>query len=241
MNGRLLLAQVTEDAAGTPSELTLNISGIPALTGDILVDPSTLTYNLGNSNWTGNLVLTGPGNTATATLTTSQWTGDLLADSGNTADVALTQGSLWTGLARNATNVAIDASSAWHVTGDSNATATVSNAGLIQFVERTGAYSALTVGNYVGSTGSRIGFNTYLGADSSSSNLLVINGGQASGTSSVLVNNTGGPGAQTVADGIRLVQVTGGGSTATDAFTLGQRVAAGAYEYQLFRGEHQRG
>lgn len=235
VNGRLLLAQVTENAAGTPSNLTLNISGIPALTGDILVDPSTLTYNLGNSNWTGNLVLTGPGNTAIATLTTSQWTGDLLADAGNTADVALTQGSLWTGLARNATNVGIDASSAWHVTGDSNATGTGSNAGLIQFLPRTDAYSTLTVGNYVGTAGSRIGFNTYLGADNSPSNLLVINGGRASGTSSLLVSNTGGPGALTTADGIRLVQVTGGGTTATDAFTLSNRAAAGAYEYQLFR------
>lgn len=236
VNGRLLLAQVTEDAVGTPSNLTLNITGMPALTGDIVVDPSTLTYNLGNSNWTGNLVLTGPGNAASANVTNSQWTGDLLADSGNTADVALAQGSLWTGLARNATNATIDASSAWNVTGDSNAIGTVTNAGLIQFLARPGAYSTLTVGNYTGSAGSRIGFNTYLGADSSPSNLLVINGGRASGTSSVLVNNTGGPGAQTVADGIRLVQVTGGGTTTTDAFTLSQRVAAGAYEYELFRG-----
>lgn len=236
INGRLLLAQVTEDAVGTPSNLTLNIAGIPSLAGDILVDPSTLTYNLGNSNWTGNLVLTGPGNTASANLTTSQWTGDLLADTGNSANVTLAQDSLWTGLARNATNVAIDASSVWNVTGDSNATDTVGNAGLIQFLARPGAYSTLTVGNYAGSAGSRIGFNTYLGADSSPSNLLVINGGRASGTSSVLVSNTGGPGAQTTADGIRLVQVTSGGTTATDAFALGQRVAAGAYEYQLFRG-----
>lgn len=236
VNGRRLLAQVTEDAVGTPSSLTLNIAGIASLTGDIVVDPSTLTYNLGNSNWTGNLVLTGPGNTASANLSASQWTGDLLADAGNTADVALAQGSLWTGLARNATNIAIDPSSTWNVTGDSNATGTVGNAGLIQFLARSGAYSTLTVGNYTGSAGSRIGFNTYLGADSSPTNLLVINGGRASGTTSVLVNNTGGPGALTIADGIRLVQVTGGGATTTDAFTLGQRVAAGAYEYQLFRG-----
>jgi outer membrane autotransporter protein len=236
VNGRLLLAQVTEDTAGTPSNLTLNIAGMPSLIGDIVVDPSTLTYNLGSSNWTGNLVLTGPGNTASANLTTSQWTGDLLVDTGNTADVSLAQGSLWTGLARNATNVAIDASSAWNVTGDSNTTGSVANAGLIQFLARPGAYSTLTVGNYTGSAGSRIGFNTYLGADNSPSNLLVIDGGRSSGTSSVLVNNTGGPGAQTVADGIQLVQVTGGGTTSTDVFTLSQRVAAGAYEYELFRG-----
>ncbi|AKC68689.1 hypothetical protein MB84_03270 [Pandoraea oxalativorans] len=236
VNGRRLLAQVTENASGTPSNLTLNIARIPSLAGDIVVDPSTLTYNLVSSNWTGNLVLLGQANTANANLSASQWTGDLLADAGNTADVTLTQGSLWTGLARNATKVAIDASSVWNVTGDSNATGTVANAGLIQFVPRSGSYSTLTVGSYTGSAGSRIGFNTYLGADNSPTNLLVIKGGQASGTTAVVVDNTGGPGAQTVADGIRLVQVSDGGTTTTGAFTLARRVAAGAYEYQLFRG-----
>ncbi|MBN4667229.1 autotransporter outer membrane beta-barrel domain-containing protein [Pandoraea nosoerga] len=236
VDGRLLLARVTENAAGTPSDLTLNIANMPSLAGDIVVDPSALAYRLVSSNWTGNLALTGSGNTASADLSASQWTGDLQADAGNTADVALAQSSVWTGMARNATDVSIDALSVWNVTGDSNATGTVANAGLVQFVARPGAYSTLTVGNYTGIAGSRIGFNTYLGADNSPTNLLVINGGQATGTTSVIVSNTGGAGAQTVADGIRLVQVSGGGTTAASAFTLGQRVAAGAYEYQLFRG-----
>ncbi|MDT2021211.1 autotransporter outer membrane beta-barrel domain-containing protein [Methylocella sp. CPCC 101449] len=235
VNGRLLLARVTEDGVGNPANLTLNIAGMPALTGDVVVDPSTLAYNLSNSNWTGNLVLAGPGNTATATLDGSKWTGDLLADPSNTADVALTKGSLWTGLAQNATNVAIDANSAWNVTGDSNATGAVTNAGLIQFLSRSQGYTVLTAGNYIGNNG-RIGFNTYLGSDNSPSNLLIINGGAATGNTALLIANTGGPGALTVADGIRLVQVTNGGSTAAGAFTLSQRVAAGAYEYQLFRG-----
>lgn len=235
VNGRLLLAQVFEDASGNPANLTLNIGGISALTGDVVVDPSTLAYNLSNSAWAGNLVLSGPGNTASISIAASEWIGDLLADAGNSADVALAQRSLWTGLAQNATNVAIGAGSAWNVTGDSNATGTATNAGLIQFLARQGVYSTLTVGSYTGSAG-YVGFNTYLGADSSPTNLLVIDGGQASGTTSLLVDNAGGPGAQTVADGIRLVQVTNGGTTATDAFTLGQRAAAGVYEYQLFRG-----
>ncbi|WP_266019617.1 autotransporter family protein [Brucella intermedia] len=236
VNGQLLLAKVTEDGAGVPSNLKLDIDGISSLAGDIVVEPSTLTYSLSNSRWTGNLMLTGAGNIANASLTTSQWTGDLLADTGNTANVSLAQNSVWTGLARNATDISIDASSIWNVTGDSNATGAVANAGLIQFLPRSDGYTTLTVGSYTGSAGSRIGFNTYLGADNSPSNLLVINGSQASGTTSLLVTNTGGPGEQTVADGIRLVQVTNGGTTTTDAFTLGQRVAAGAYEYQLFRG-----
>ncbi|WP_047908008.1 autotransporter outer membrane beta-barrel domain-containing protein [Pandoraea faecigallinarum] len=236
VNGRRLLAQVSEDAAGTPSRLTLNIAGISALDGDIVVDPSTLIYRLSSSQWSGNLVLTGPGNTVSANLTASRWTGDLLADAGNTADVSLAGTSVWTGRARNATNIAIDASSTWNMTGNSNASGTVSNAGLIQFLPQSGAYSTLTVGSYTGAPGSRIGFNTYLGADNSPTNLLVVNGGQASGATSLFVNNSGGQGAQTVADGIRLVQVTGGGSTTAGAFTLGQRVAAGAYEYELVRG-----
>lgn len=236
VNGRPLLAQVSEDAAGVASDLTLNIADMPSLTGDIVVDASTLAYNLSNSSWTGDHRLIGSGSATSASLTASQWMGDLLADPGNTADVSLTQGSLWTGLARNAADITIDADSAWNLTGDSSATGALINAGVIQFLARQDGYSTLTVGGYTGGADSRIGFNTYLGGDASPTNLLVINGGQANGTTTILVNNTGGPGSQTVDDGIRLVQVTGGGATTTNAFTLGQRVVAGAYEYQLFRG-----
>ncbi|MGN6064026.1 autotransporter outer membrane beta-barrel domain-containing protein [Brevundimonas diminuta] len=236
VNGRSLLAQVSDDAAGVASDLKLNIADMPSLTGDIVVDASTLAYNLSNSRWTGDQRLVGPGSATSTNLIASQWTGDLLADSGNTANVSLTQGSLWTGLARNAADITIDADSAWNLTGDSSATDAVTNAGVIQFLARQDGYSTLTVSGYTGGAGSRIGFNTYLGGDASPTNLLVINGGQAGGTTTILVNNTGGPGALTVDDGIRLVQVTGGGATTADAFTLGQRVVAGAYEYQLFRG-----
>lgn len=236
VNGRSLLAQVSDDAAGVASDLKLNIADMPSLTGDIVVDASTLAYNLSNSRWTGDQRLVGPGSATSTNLIASQWTGDLLADSGNTADVSLTQGSLWTGLARNAADITIDADSAWNLTGDSSATGAVTNAGVIQFLARQDGYSTLTVGGYTGGAGSRIGFNTYLGGDASPTNLLVINGGQAGGTTTILVNSTGGPGALTVDDGIRLVQVTGGGATTADAFTLGHRVVAGAYEYQLFRG-----
>lgn len=236
VNGRRLLAQVTDDAGGVASELMLNITDVPSLTGDIVVDASSLAYNLSNSIWTGDQRLIGSGSTTSASLTASRWTGDLVADPGNTADVSLAQGSLWTGLARNAADIAIDASSAWNLTGDSSATGAMTNAGLIQFLARPNAYSTLTIGSYTGGGGSRISFNTYLGGDASPTNVMVINGGQANGATTILVNNTGGPGAQTVGDGIRLVQAVGGGATTTDAFKLDQRVVAGAYEYQLFRG-----
>lgn len=50
------------------------------------------------------------------------------------------------------------------------------------------------------------------------------------------VVNAGGSGARTTADGIMVVQATNGATTAGGAFALNSRVAAGAYEYYLFKG-----
>jgi len=49
-----------------------------------------------------------------------------------------------------------------------------------------------------------------------------------------VVNNFGGAGAQTVGDGIALVEVLNKGGSADGVFALGNRVAAGAYDYGLF-------
>ncbi|MEN3929758.1 autotransporter outer membrane beta-barrel domain-containing protein [Microvirga sp. W0021] len=93
---------------------------------------------------------------------------------------------------------------------------------------------ALTVGDYVGS-GGNIRLNTYLGTDGSASDTLVVTG-SASGNTLLHINNIGGPGEQTYADGILVVDAVGAATTTTDAFALGSRVAAGAYEYSLYRG-----
>jgi len=94
--------------------------------------------------------------------------------------------------------------------------------------------TVLTVGNYVGNGGVLV-FNTHLGNEHSATDKLVI-GGSATGTSRVIVNNIGGPGARTYGDGILLIEAFGGASSADADFTLGNRVAAGAYEYELQRG-----
>ena len=78
--------------------------------------------------------------------------------------------------------------------------------------------------------------NTFLGADGSPSDRLVINGGTASGNSFLRITNAGGPGAETVANGIQVVQAINGGTTAPGAFTLPGEVRAGAFDYRLFRG-----
>ncbi len=114
---------------------------------------------------------------------------------------------------------------------------TVTNAGTIDLTNggSAGANSLTVVGNYVGN-GGRLLLNTYLGSDGSASDRLVISGGTATGTTGIVVTNIGGPGALTVADGIRVVEATSGGTTAAGSFALAAPAAAGAYEYLLFRG-----
>ncbi|WP_041357802.1 autotransporter outer membrane beta-barrel domain-containing protein [Nitrobacter hamburgensis] len=215
VGGQAALATVTAGSGGvTPSNLTLNLNGLGGVAGALRV--------------------TGTGNVVNTTFNATNWTGDLIADTGNTPNTSLAA-SRWTGQAANAADIGIDGSSAWTITGTSNATGTITNAGLIQFVPLSSGFSTLTTGSYVGQ-GGRIAFNTYLGADNSPTNLLVINGGTASGTTALSVTNAGGSGALTVGDGIRLVQAVNGGATQPGAFALAGRVAAGSFEYLLFRG-----
>ena len=78
--------------------------------------------------------------------------------------------------------------------------------------------------------------NTFLAGDGSPSDKLVINGGSATGNSFLRITNAGGPGAETVANGIAVVQAINGGTTAPGAFTLAGEVRGGAFDYCLFRG-----
>ena len=109
------------------------------------------------------------------------------------------------------------------------------NAGRIDLTG-TGAGDVFTVrGNYRGDGGG-LYLRTVLGADNSTSDRLVIDGGSATGTTGIGVLNAGGIGAATLADGILVVQALNGGRTAPGAFSLFAPVAAGAYEYFLFKG-----
>ena len=116
---------------------------------------------------------------------------------------------------------------AFTLTGD------LHNAGLLDLRNPAGTPgNALTVnGNYAGANG-LVRINTALGSDASATDKLVVNG-NTSGTTRVLVANTGGAGAATV-NGIQVVQVSGTSSEGN--FTLAAPVQAGAYEYGLHRG-----
>jgi outer membrane autotransporter protein len=120
------------------------------------------------------------------------------------------------------------------MTGNSVVT-TTTNAGVIEYAAPVaGIYKTLTTNDYVGQSGA-IKLNTWLGNDSSPSDKLVINGGAASGTTTLDIANTGGPDALTTDKGILVVETINGGSTAVGAFVLSSPVTAGGYSYALYR------
>ena len=112
----------------------------------------------------------------------------------------------------------------------------LANAGLVNMGTGTAPGTMLTTVNYVGQAGT-IAMNTFLGADNSPSDRLVINGGTASGNTFLHFTNANGPGAQTTANGILIVDAINGGATAASSFTLGNpELRAGAFDYRLFQG-----
>jgi outer membrane autotransporter protein len=162
-------------------------------------------------------------------------TGDALANPLTAINLNLTTGSHWTGAALPITNTTVDPTSTWTVTADSVVTQQTSNAGLIEFTPPVGGlFKTLTTGNYIG-TGGTLGLNTFLGTDGSPSDRLVINGGTATGNSLLRITNAGGAGALTTGNGILVVDTINGGTTVPGIFALSDRVAAGPYDYTLFR------
>ena len=129
----------------------------------------------------------------------------------------------------------------WTMTGNSNATNLTNNSSEIIFIPPTAdptqlsSYKTLIANNY-GGAGGLITLNTFLGNDTSPSDRLVINGGAATGSTALRVLNTTGPGDQTGANGILLVQTVNNATTAPGAFSLAGEVRGGAYDYFLFRG-----
>ncbi|MBX3596363.1 MAG: autotransporter outer membrane beta-barrel domain-containing protein [Rhizobiaceae bacterium] len=211
VGGRPVLASITNNASDT-ADLDLTINDASGVAGDIEV--------------------TGNNNILNATFNRSSWAGDLSALN-NTANITL-NASRWVGRASNATNIDLNSASLWNITGSSDARL-VTNAGRLAFEHVAGNFLTLTTQNFVGS-GGILGVNTVLASDNSDSDLLVIDGGTASGTTGIVVTNVGGGGAQTRGDGIRVVDAINGAGTDANAFHLASRAAAGAYEYLLFHG-----
>jgi outer membrane autotransporter protein len=190
---------------------------VQGATGDMILNGATAVTNnntLLETNGGGTTLFVARGSTLRGMVTTPP---------GNTSSLVLSQSSLWT------------------MTGSSTATNLANANSQIVFTPPTddatqlASYKTLTVSNYIGRGGS-LNLNTYLGADSSPSDRLVINGGRASGSSSLFISNTIGPGDLTQGSGILVVDATNGGTTNQGAFFLGRPVVAGPYEYALIRG-----
>jgi len=170
---------------------------------------------------------------------------DTLLETSGGSTIFIARGSTLRGVVTtppgNTSSLVLSQSSVWTMTGSSTATNLGNASSQIVFTPPGGdatqlsAYKTLTLSNYIGRGGS-IALNTYLGADASPSDRLVINGGRASGTSSLLISNTIGPGDLTQGNGILVVDATNGGTTNQGAFSLGRAVVAGPYEYALIRG-----
>ncbi|MDH6150430.1 outer membrane autotransporter protein [Paraburkholderia sp. WSM4179] len=247
----------TEIKAGT---LQLGNGGTAGSIAGNVIDDGVLafnrsdTYTYGGNIWgSGAVQQIGPGVTVmtgsnTYTGPTFVVAGTLRAGATNT----LSPGSV----------VGIDPRAALDLNGFDETVAGLANAGLVRFGGAPGT-TLRVAGNYIGDGGA-LALNTYLGSDGSPTDRLVIDGGTAtgaaaspaivaakqsakangalakaaaaSGGTSLLVNNAGGPGARTTGDGILVVDAVNGATTSPSAFSLGTPVAAGPYEYSLYRG-----
>ncbi|MDM5065689.1 autotransporter outer membrane beta-barrel domain-containing protein, partial [Aeromonas salmonicida] len=130
-------------------------------------------------------------------------------------------GAILTSAEANA-RVELSDDSLWNMTGDSNLSSLLNNDSMIVFssplADMSGTspfsefnaslFKTLTVeGDYAGNNGLLV-LNTALGDDNSLTDKLVVKG-STSGNSFLKVNNAGGTGAYTTADGIEVIQVGG--------------------------------
>ncbi|KAG8151883.1 autotransporter outer membrane beta-barrel domain-containing protein [Burkholderia catarinensis] len=203
-------------------------------TADIAVRNGTV-VTAGN----GTLLDLANGSNVTFNASAVNLAGDIVSDASSTGNVFLANGTTLTGKI-DPVALTVDNTSTWRMTG-SSVLSSLNNAGLVAFAAPTGSptltgsYKTLTTGGYVGNGGT-IALNTFLGADASPTDQVIVNGGAASGTTGLKIANTAGTGAQTKGDGIPVIVTANGGTTTASAFHLAGPVQAGAYEYRLYRG-----
>ncbi|MEW5558773.1 autotransporter outer membrane beta-barrel domain-containing protein [Enterobacter asburiae] len=118
----------------------------------------------------------------------------------------------------------------WRLTGDS-VLDRFRNGGTVTFAGAEPGTTLHLRGDYTGE-GGLLAFRTVLGGDSSVTDRMLVDG-STSGTTSVLVANSGGSGAKTL-EGIELIRVQG---DSAGEFTQKGPIVAGAYDYRLARGQ----
>ncbi|WP_434110485.1 autotransporter outer membrane beta-barrel domain-containing protein [Paraburkholderia caffeinilytica] len=226
----------TIDTQSFDTTLTQAVSGTGALTkagsGSLLMT-GVSTYSGATTVAAGTLAI-GDAAHANAALTgggaTTVAAGATLGGYGSVTGAVTNNGTL--AVANALPSLASEGNGAFSINGS------LVNAGLVQIggPAAGGVGNLLNVtGNYTGQNGT-IGLNTVVAGDGAASDRLVLSGGTATGSTHLQVTNVGGQGAQTVADGIELVQATNGATTNASAFSLAAPVKAGAYSYYLAKG-----
>ena len=242
--GGLVTAPIVVIAANAGSIGTLNIgagAGDPAAAPGTLNASSvafgngagTINFNHTSANYAFAPAISGTGTVNVLAGTTTLTGANTYSGATNVNAGTLQAGALNTFSPNSAMTVA--SGGTLDLNGFSQTVPTLTNAGLVNMGTGTAAGTVLTTSSYIG-TGGTIAMNTFLGADGSPSDKLVINGGSATGNSLLRITNAGGPGAETVANGIAVVQAINGGTTAPGAFALAGEVRGGAFDYLLFRG-----
>jgi len=224
--GTLNIGAGVGDPAAAPGTLTALSLAFGAGTG-------TLNFNHTSANYVFAPAISGNGTVNVLAGSTTLTAANSYSGATNVSGGTLRAGALNTFSPNSAVTVA--GAGALDLNGFSQTLPGVTNAGLVSMGTGTAPGTVLTTTSYMGSGGT-IGLNTFLGTDGSPSDKLVVNGGSATGNSFLLITNAGGPGAETVASGIAVVQAINGGTTAPGAFALVGEARAGAFDYDLFRG-----
>ena len=170
--------------------------------------------------------------------------GSILSFTGADVNLDMTEGSVFTGDTQYDTGVSslqlgiTGSGSKWIMTQNSNlSNLTLSNEAAVYLSDEkklTGRQILTIDENYHGNGGKFI-FNGILADDASPIDQVIIHG-NATGTTKVAVNNLGGLGEKTI-DGIRIIEVDG--TSAKDTFVQEGRIAAGAYDYFLTKGDER--
>ncbi|GKX55243.1 hypothetical protein SOASR030_13550 [Leminorella grimontii] len=160
------------------------------------------------------------------------------AASGTASNLVLNAGSQFTvQQGGEASDTTVNNGGTLNVRNNSRLTGTTVLRGTLNFTSAPGQFDTLTVSNLNGDGGT-INMSIRLDDPTFPTDTLVIDGGQATGHTTLNFTNNGdsGLGLATTGEGIQVVNAINGATTTDDAFSLGRPLQAGAYNYALHHG-----